>query len=241
MAKELNRIEPCSLTQGSALSALSTSPCLNSPRTRAENTVASPTARRATPHGMPRCILLSPGCGDLSALRSLLMSQRRAEGAASPRRTPTSACPGREPRRRTPSTGASARNAALRALDSGSRITRIELTRIDGAGTSRTRTGFPSPSTTLCCVSRAACVLYAAEMNQTHMGGRENSSGSPSITATRQELFEGSSARSATGRSASSTMTRCSHARPPATCFGPAQKQFNKGGQLLPSSHQGGQ
>lgn len=234
MAKDRNRIGPCSPTLDGAPSAPPISLCLNSLRPLAASTAERPLARRAT-----RLVTPPSMCPSLvvpAALRSIRPAQRRAGSVASPRHTPTSASPAR---RRTPamlSTGATVRTAARPKPVNGSLTTRSERMKIDVAGISRTRTGFPWPSTTPCYGSRAACAPCAERKSPTRTGGQERSSGLRLTTAIRLARYAACSARNATGQSVCSTTTRFSCVRRSATCCGLARIRFPKrGGDCCPS------
>lgn len=245
MTKEFTKIGACSLTLGSAQSVLSKNPCLNSPRRRAENTASRRPARRAMPHAMPPCTHLSlasvptkkPSAPDT---RSAGRSPSGAPSAVSSRIGPSSI------RRATASMGRSSNRVASHAtqsrLASGSPTTPSALTRIGDVGTFGTPTACLLPSTARSCANRRACVRCAGKTSPTRTGGPGSNSSSPSTTATRQVSFAAFSARSATGQSAFSMMTRFSCGRHSVTSFGEPRRNLHNGGiALLPSIHQGGQ
>lgn len=239
--KESTKVGLCSPIPGGALSAPSTSPCLSSPRLRAESTASKPRARTVTLSATLPSTFRSPVV--LGAHPSPWMPSRSAEGAAPPRRWLTSALQPRPPKHGTPSTAATARNASRVLQGSGSRITRNVPKKTVGGGTSRTPTASPSTSTTLCYAHRLASVRSAERTSRTRTGEPESSSGFRLTTATKRAKCVGSSARSATGRSGCSTTTRHFYARQSATCFVTAGKKLAEGGYCPPfikegSSHQ---
>jgi hypothetical protein len=246
MAKELNRIYPCFLSQGAAPSATSISRCSNSPSPLVASTAASRAANPATLRDIKRwsrqqAPALMEGA-TLVALRSIWPRSRRVGSAAPQSPSLNSVCLGVLPRPGTPSTAATARRAAQYAPCSGTWTTQSELAQTSARRTWQRTTGSPSPSTTRCSLTKAASAPSVERMSPMNTAGQERSSGSQSTTVTRRAQFAAFSASGAIAQSGSSVTIRPSCARPSVICFGIAPRQLINGGrQVLPSIHRGGQ
>lgn len=226
------RIVECSLTLGSAPSALPKSPCLNSPKRPAASTVVRLDARRVTPY-TPQPIRKAAGFppGRQSGV------YRLAEGT--PRRA---ACVARSKTGRSSVSHArestvqysdrSARNAGQPRRWSGSGTTQTAIWRTIATGGSPGRTGSLRPSTTPCSPLREASAPSAVRKRRPCTAALACRTAYASITTIRLDEFAGCSARGATGQSACSGMTPPFCRRPWSTsCITRASKQ-NRGGRF---------
>lgn len=241
-SQTFNRIGPWSITQDDAPSALSSSPCSNSPRRRAARTGVNLHARLATRYGQQRTRKPAgsrPARGN-AAYSFAVATLNSAVNAARSRTGPSSASP------RTESTvrysGPSASRAKQSTLGTGTATTLSAPTTTDAAGTFRRSTASPSSSTRPCSKLRVACAPSAAKRNPTSTVERARNSGSRLTTATPRARCAACSARSATGLSACSEMIRHSYRRLSNTFCTTKGNQRNRGGHgYCPPGNRGGQ
>lgn len=238
----ISRIEPWSITQDGAPSALSSNPCSNSPRRRAGSMDGSPHARPVMRYGQPQTRNLAdshPASGN-AAYSFAVATPSSAANAAKSGTAPSSASP------RTESTdrfsGLSASRARRPMLGTGTATTLSEPTTIGAAGAFRRSTASLSGSTRPCSKRRAACAPSAARTSPTSTVGRARSSGSRSITVTSLARCAACSARSATGPSVCSETIRNSYRRLSNTFCATKRNQWNREGRgCCPPELRGGQ
>ena len=212
MAKEFNRIGPCSSTPGSAPNAALTSPCSNSRRPLAGSMASRLPVRRAMLH--TSLLVTSLSSASHFGNQSTQAAPGRVTSVVPPNDSPSSvSLEGRRPQG-TLCTGHSARSARLRLRGSGTPTTRSgrETT---AAVTTSANTTSPLMSTTPCWPLRVAPARSAEIRRPKHAKAR--SCVCVSTIATAAVVFAGCCVTTAIEHSGCSGMMPTCYGKPSVT------------------------